>query len=123
MKKLFFFVSFISFCLMNLSFAGDGKTRIVLIGKDRDHALSSHEYMADNEILAKCLRQTPGVEAIVANGWPKDPAVLKGVKAVVLNTRMGGDVLFNPLVSDQAEKLLQNGVGLTAIHWGTGADP
>src|SRR5438876_3153565 len=40
---------------------GQAKTRILLIGKDRDHAFSHHEYMADCEILAKCLRQTPGV--------------------------------------------------------------
>src|SRR5262245_16395367 len=103
--------------------SGEGKTRILLIGKDRDHALSTHEYMADCEILAKCLRQTPGVEAIVSNGWPKNPEVLKGVKAIVLHTRMGGNVLFDPLVRDQVEKLLKNGVGLTAIHWSTGADP
>ena len=35
---------------------------------------------------------------------------------------MGGSVLFDPLVKDQAEKLLKQGVGLSAIHWGTGAE-
>lgn len=103
--------------------AGEKKTRILLIGKDRDHAFSTHEYMADCEILAKCLRQTPGVEAVVSNGWPKNAEVLKDVKAIVLHTRMGGNVLFDPLIRDRVEKMLQNGVGLTAIHWSTGADP
>ena len=35
---------------------------------------------------------------------------------------MGGNVLFDPIVRDRVEKLLQSGVGLTAIHWSTGAD-
>jgi type 1 glutamine amidotransferase len=109
-------------CALPLT-AGEGKTKILLIGKDRDHAFSHHEYLPDCQILAKCLRQTPGIEAVVSNGWPKDPAMLKGVKAIVLHTRMGGNVLFgDPKVRAQAEELLNNGVGLTAIHWSTGAE-
>jgi hypothetical protein len=103
--------------------ADDEKTvKILLIGKDRDHASSQHEYMSDCGILAKCLRQTKGVEAEVSNGWPRDPKKLIGVKALVFNTRMGGSVLFDPLVKSLAEKLLKEGVGLSAIHWGTGAE-
>ena len=103
--------------------AGDAKAiKVLLIGKDRDHALSQHEYMSDCAILAKCLRQTKGVEAEVSNGWPRDPEKLKGVKSLVFNTRMGGSVMFAPLVKAEAEKLLKAGVGLTAIHWGTGAE-
>src|SRR5213080_4158081 len=102
--------------------AQEKPVKILLIVKDRDHALSQHEYLSDCTILAKCLRQTKGVQAEVSNGWPRDPDKLKGVKAVVLNTRMGGSVLFDPLVKAEAEKLLKQGVGLTAIHWGTGAE-
>jgi type 1 glutamine amidotransferase len=96
--------------------------KILLIAKDRDHAFSQHEYLSDCAILAKCLRQTKGVEAEVVNGWPSDPSKLKGVKALVFNTRMGGSVFFDPLVKPQAEKMLKAGVGLTAVHWGTGAE-
>ena len=102
--------------------AQERPVKILLIGKDRDHAFSQHEYLSDCAILARCLRQTKGVEAEVSNGWPRDPEKLKGVTAVVFNTRMGGSVLFDPLVKAEAEKLLRRGVGLTAIHWGTGAD-
>jgi hypothetical protein len=103
--------------------AGEEKTvKILLIAKDRDHAFSQHEYLSDCTILAKCLSQTKGVTAEVSNGWPRDAAKLKGVKAIVFNTRMGGSVLFDPLVKDQAEKLLKAGIGLSAIHWGTGAE-
>lgn len=103
--------------------SAEEKTKILLIGKDRDHALTTHEYMADCELLARCLRQTPGIETVVTNGWPKDAEVLKDVKAIVLHTQKGGNVLFNGPQRKQAEELLKQGVGLTAIHWSTGADP
>ena len=50
--------------------------------------------MSDCELLARCLRQTKGIETVVSNGWPKDPAVARGVTAIVLQTRLGGTVLF-----------------------------
>src|SRR5438132_14212206 len=102
--------------------AQDKPVKILLIGKDRDHALSQHEYLSDCAILAKCLRQTKGVEAEVSNGWPRDPDKLKSVKAAVFNTRMGGSVLVDPLVEAQAEELLKQGVGLTALHGRTRAE-
>jgi type 1 glutamine amidotransferase len=102
--------------------AAEGKVKILLIGKDRDHHFGEHEYMADSALLARCLRQTPGIETVVADGWPKDAAMLKDVKAIVLHTQMGGNVLFRGPQRRQAEELLKRGVGLTAIHWSTGAD-
>ncbi len=122
MKRLLLSLAVLALTLGAVASAGEKKARVLLIGKDRDHAYSHHEYMPDCEILANCLRQTPGVDAVVSNGWPKDPAILKDVTAIVLNTRKGGNVLFDPLVKGQADELLKRGVGLTAIHWGTGAD-
>jgi hypothetical protein len=55
------------------AWAGDAKTKVLLIGKDLDHARNTHTYISDCELLAKCLRQTDGVETVVSNGWPKDP--------------------------------------------------
>ncbi|MCI0461536.1 MAG: ThuA domain-containing protein [Gemmataceae bacterium] len=101
--------------------AGGEKIKVLLIGKDRDHAFGTHEYMTDCSILATCLRQTPGIEPIVSNGWPKDPEMLKGVKAIVLFTANGGDVLLGSKQRRQAEELLDSGAGLVAIHWSTGA--
>lgn len=101
--------------------AADKKIKVLLIGKDRDHPFQTHEYMADCQLLAKCLQQTAGVEAIVSNGWPKDADVLKDVNAIVLYTANGGNVLLGGPHRKQAEELLKNGVGLTAIHWSTGA--
>lgn len=103
------------------AFSADPPTKILLIGKDRDHPFTTHEYLSDCQLLAKCLRQTPGVEAIVSNGWPADPAVLKEVKAIVLYTANGGDVLLGSPSRRQVEDVLKTGVGLTALHWSTGA--
>jgi hypothetical protein len=105
-----------------LAMAAEPKAKVLLIGKDRDHPFQTHEYMAECELLARCLRQTPGVQAAVSNGWPTDPKTFDGVTAIVFYTQKGGNVLFPPPARRQAEELLKNGVGLTAIHWGTGAD-
>ena len=102
--------------------AADRKAKILLIGKDLDHARNTHTYMSDCELMAKCLRQTDGVETVVSNGWPKDPAVLQGVTAIVLHNRLGGTMLFRGPHRRQAEEMLKQGVGITAIHWGTGAE-
>ena len=96
--------------------AADGKAKVLLIGKDLDHARNTHTYMSDCELLAKCLSQTDGVETVVSNGWPKDPAVVQGVTAIVLHNRLGGTMLFRGPHRRQVEELLKQGVGLTAIH-------
>ena len=116
----------VTFCAWLLTascgFAADAKTKILLIGKDRDHAFATHTYMDDCELLAKCLHQTPGVETVVSNGWPKDPEVLKDVNAIVLQTKLGGTMLLGGPQRRQVEELMKKGAGLTAIHWSTGAE-
>ena len=96
--------------------------KILLLGAERDQPAESREYMGDLEVLAKCLRQTKGVEAVVVNGWPKDAGVLKDVKAIVVYAPRGGNVLFEGPQRKQAVEMLKNGVGLVAIHSGIGAD-
>jgi type 1 glutamine amidotransferase len=104
--------------------AADRKAKILLIGKDLDHARNTHTYLSDCALLAGCLRQTDGVETVISNGWPKDPDMVEGVTAIVLHTRLGGTVLFRgpQRQRHQVEELLKKGVGVTAIHWGTGAE-
>ena len=121
MRRVFLLGLFFFATVSNLD-AGEPKTRILLLGKDRDHAYGTHEYMTDSALLATCLRQTKGIETVVSNGWPKEADQVKDIKAIVLYTANGGDVLFNPLVRPQVEALLKNGVGLTAIHWSTAAN-
>src|SRR3954468_12971643 len=102
--------------------AAEKKAKILLIGKDLDHARNTHTYLSDCELLAKCLRQTEGVQAVVSNGWPKDPAVVKDVTAIVLHNRLGGTMLFRGPQRRQVEEMLRRGGALRAIHGGTGAE-
>jgi type 1 glutamine amidotransferase len=98
------------------------KTKIVLIGHQHDHPPGTHMYLEVCELLAKCLRQTRDVEAIVSDGWPKDPNVLKDVSALVFYTSPAGDILFAADHRQRAEEMMRRGAGLTVIHWGTGAN-
>lgn len=116
------FLTFAAMCCLAAHIHAGEKTRILLIGKNNDHPYGTHEYMITCKLLAKCLQQTPNIETIVSNGWPTNPNKLKGVKAIVLYTANGGDVLLHPRVRKQALKLLKSGVGLTAVHWSTGAN-
>src|SRR5438874_9296911 len=100
--------------LVSTAFAADKKAKVLLIGKDLDHARNTHTYISDCELLGKCLRQTEGVETVVSNGWPKDPAVTKDVTAIVLHTRLGGTVLFRGPQRRLEEERLKQGVGITA---------
>ncbi|HWY88498.1 MAG TPA: hypothetical protein VNX28_17430, partial [Gemmataceae bacterium] len=70
MRRLVLVAAFLLGLFLQAASADDANpVKILLIAKDRDHALSQHEYMSDCGILAKCLRQTKGVEAEVLNGW------------------------------------------------------
>ena len=102
--------------------AAEKKAKILLIGKDLDHARNTHTYLSDCTLLAKCLRQTDGVGTVVSNGWPKDPADVEGVTAIVLHNRLGGTMLFGGPQRRRVGEMLKRGVGLTAVHWGTGAE-
>ncbi|MBL9124368.1 MAG: ThuA domain-containing protein [Planctomycetaceae bacterium] len=99
------------------------RTKFLLIGHDKDgHPRLTHEYLSVCQLLAKCLRQTPGVETVVSNRWPQNDADLQNVKAIVLYVPWGSNILFDGPHRDAARKLLDSGVGLSAIHWATGAE-
>jgi len=110
--------------LFALAAVGAEPRKVLLIGQQPDHPYRTHTYMDDCELLARCLRQTEGVTAMVSRGWPADESALKGVSAVVVHTKLGGDLLFSKERRAAMSRMLAEGVGLTAIHWGTGsADP
>jgi hypothetical protein len=52
-------------------------TKVLFIGKEPDHPYGSHMYMHTCGVLAKCAELSPGVEAVVSNGWPEDAARLR----------------------------------------------
>lgn len=99
-----------------------GQTRILLIGHDKDgHPYRTHEYMSVCHLLARCLRETPGVQTVVSNRWPTDAKDTEGVTAIVVYAPNGSNILFDGPHRDAARKLLDRGAGLTAVHWATGA--
>lgn len=94
--------------------------RILLIGHKPDHPHGTHMYLRWCELLAKCLNQTKGVEAVVSDGWPKDAAALKDLAAAFTYGSPGADRLLTGDVGKAFEDLLKQGVGFAALHWGTG---
>jgi len=77
-----------------------------------------HEYFAGVALLAKKLKQTPGVHAVVGKGgWPKKAETLPGAKAVVLFLE-GGDA--NTVIKgDHIKELMKlegEGAGIVHLH-------
>ena len=95
--------------------------KAVLIGQPPDHGYRSHTYLPDCELIARWLKQNGEFEPVVLRGWPDDPRAFDGAAVVVLHDKLGGDVFFAPAHAAQAQALVDRGVGLVALHWGTGA--
>lgn len=96
--------------------------RVLIVGHKRDHPYQTHEYLAVGRLLATCLAQTPGVTATQSEGWPRDPAALTGLAAVVLYTSAGGNLILSGPHRATAEKLFQSPTGLVALHWATAGE-
>ena len=98
----------------------NNQVKVLLIGHQPDHPPGTHLYLDECELLAKCLRQSPNVEAIVSDGWPKDAAQLQGVDAIVLYSSPGADLLLQGEHAETVQEMLKEGIGLVALHWATG---
>ncbi|XZE51884.1 PQQ-dependent sugar dehydrogenase [Planctomycetaceae bacterium SH139] len=100
------------------------RKKIVLVPTKLDHPWGTHMYANVCQILAACLNQTPGVEAIVSPDydWPRDPQLLAEADAIVFYSRPAGDILLSAQHRQAAQAMLKRGVGFTAIHWATGAE-
>ena len=93
------------------------KTKILFIGKKPDHPHGTHMYLHTQSMLAKCLQKTEGVEAVVSEGWPQDPATLEGVRTIVVYSSPGAEFLLDGPGSGPLHQMMTNGVGLVTIHW------
>jgi type 1 glutamine amidotransferase len=95
-------------------------TKIVLIAGHPSHGPGDHEFNAGCKLIAKCLKEVPGIEPVfVAGGWPADESVLEGAKSVVFFMDGGGG---HPMIQkDRIERvmkpLLAKGVGLVIMHY------
>ncbi|WP_158534867.1 PQQ-dependent sugar dehydrogenase [Mucilaginibacter hurinus] len=92
----------------------------MIISSPVDHGYGTHMYEHEGKLLAKCLEQTSGVEAVTSYGWPKDPAILKDVKGLVFYSKSAFDLMMADSVSKiQANALFDNKVGFSCIHMST----
>ncbi len=97
-------------------------TKILLCYTKPDHPYATHMYQFECELLAKCLRQTDGIETEIVQDWPEDEAALKGVKSIVYYSRPAGDIVLHPSRRDKFRQLMNDGAGLVCIHWATGSN-
>ncbi len=100
----------------------DQDAKIVLIAGKPSHPAGMHEFNAGVQLLAKCMKDYPGVDVqFVLNGWPKDESVFDGARAVVFYMDGGGN---HEVVKDGGKRLKQvdqwasKGVGLGFMHYG-----
>lgn len=99
---------------------GEGR-RIVLIGGSGTEGPGRHAYAEGVQRLATLLRGSPqgrGAEiAVYEQGWPADPAALRGASTVVLYfDGLDRHPLRDPARRAQLAALLRQGTGLVALH-------
>jgi hypothetical protein len=92
--------------------------KIVLLAGGFSKGRGEHEYFAGSWLLQKLLLQTPGVAPVlVADGWPRNEAVLDRARAVVFFMDGGGKQPYlTPGRLARIDALAAQGVGLVHLH-------
>jgi len=107
--------------LKKITFLRSMKTKILLISSKPDHPYLSHMYLYECCLLAKCLRQNSGVDAVVNFGWPENEDLLFEADSIVMYSGPVADCFLN---DENAAKQLQQqakaGKGIVGLHWATG---
>jgi len=93
-------------------------TKIVLLAGPVSNKPGQHEYFSGCAMLMKCLKQTPGVWPVMAaEGWPKNEAVLKGAKSVVVYMDGGPKcALLEGIRWQTLRGLMKDGAGFVVLH-------
>lgn len=100
--------------------ADSSLAKIVLIAGSTSNKPGQHEYFAGCALMMEWLKAVPGVAPVlVADGWPKNEAVLTGAKAVLLFLD-GGDKLsfLEPTRWARMQALADAGTGFIVLHQG-----
>jgi hypothetical protein len=107
----------LTFSLATAASAADKK--VLLIAGTVSHGPGAHEHNAGVLLLQKCLAGVPGLKTEVSlNGWPKDPAALNGVDAVIMYC--DGGVKHLALAENRLgvlSALARRGVGIGCVHY------
>ncbi|TDU81690.1 trehalose utilization protein [Prosthecobacter fusiformis] len=94
------------------------KAKVVLLAGTPSNKPGQHEYFAGCALLMDWLKDMPGVAPVmVADGWPKNEAVLEGARSVVIYMD-GGDRLsfLTPDRWARMKALVDAGTGLVILH-------
>ena len=109
-----------------LATAADGPAkRLLLLSQGPDgHPAGTHEYVAGQRVLERCLSKVPGLEIIQARAdgeWPEGPDLLAKADGVVLFVSEGAKWLnADPKRRAAFAEAAKRGCGLAVIHWGMG---
>jgi len=92
--------------------------KVVLIAGAPSNKPGQHEYFAGCALMYQWLKQQPGVwPVMVAEGWPKNEAVLDGAKAIVIYMDGGTKLaLLEPARWAKIKGLVEAGAGLSVLH-------
>jgi len=92
--------------------------KIVLIAGSVSNKPGQHEYFAGCVLMMDWLKQTPGVwPVLVAEGWPKNEAILDGAKSIVVYADGGAKLPFlDPARWDHMKRLMDAGTGFVMLH-------
>jgi type 1 glutamine amidotransferase len=99
--------------------------KLLLIGSGPDgHPVQTHEYMAGLKIVAKCLKDVPGLEITTVRAdepWRDGPELIARADGVVLFLSEGARWMnHDPKRREALTKLAARGGGLTVLHWAMG---
>jgi type 1 glutamine amidotransferase len=94
--------------------------KIVLVAGAGSHGKGQHEFRAGCLLLKECLDKIPEVNAIVVTGgWPKDVTAFQDAAALLIYADGGaGHPFIKPERLQLLERLMKQGVGLGAAHYG-----
>jgi type 1 glutamine amidotransferase len=99
--------------------------KLLLVGCGPDgHPATTHEYMAGLKVLAKCLKDVPGLEVTVVKAidpWREGPELMQRADGVVLFVSEGARWLqHDPKRLDALRQVAARKGGLVVLHWGMG---
>jgi len=95
------------------------KAKIVMIAGRASHGRKTHAHKAGILLLARCLNEVSGVEAVPhLGGWVKEPGDFDGAATVVMymDGRGGHEILKDDRLK-LIGKLMDRGVGLCLLHY------
>jgi|SRR5262245_13180977 len=94
--------------------------KLVLIAGTPSHGPGAHEFNAGALLLAKCLKDLPGLELSVnLNGWPKNASVFDGAAGILIYADGGkGHPAIQQNRLEFLTALMTKGVGLMCAHFG-----